>query len=60
MSWGSYVPSVCNPDLGPLGMSFVVRVKALHHWLRKGNANKAERAARVAFRQAGKILQGRL
>lgn len=53
-----YVPSVREafPVLDPQGFAFVSRVKALHHWIRKGDARKAAVAATVAFHQANKIL----
>jgi hypothetical protein len=41
-----------SPRLSDLGdMAYRSRVKAMHHWIRKGNADRAARVSRDLFHQ---------
>lgn len=45
---GNSIYGVQSKDeaLGPMDLAMKVRVKAMHHWIRKGEANKAAARAR--------------
>jgi hypothetical protein len=61
-NWGrdAFVPSgfVSHLGLGPQGeMALKIRVKAMHHWIRKGNADNAARSASAAAHIANPALR---
>lgn len=53
--WARHAPSAFAPASID-SISFKSRVKALHHWIRKGEADRAASAARALGRQARAAL----
>lgn len=57
--WGRGLPVTTYTGTAPQDFAFSVRVKALHHWLRKKQPGKAYAAACAAFHQGNRILDRR-
>ena len=61
--WSSYVPNAkinivaLHALKGSGWLAFASRVKAMHHWIRKGNADKAANSARAAAHVANAVLR---
>lgn len=56
--WGRGIPTAETNLSGAYSsdLAFASRVKAVHHWIRRGNADKAAMAARAALHQAAYVL----
>jgi hypothetical protein len=55
-NWMSAQPSIYT---GPMEFHVAAKVKAMHHWIRKGNDVKAALAAREAFSAVNVLLRKR-
>jgi hypothetical protein len=56
--WGAGLPNGnYGVESGARSQAFMARVKAMHHWIRKGVPDKAAARAREVFSQAKFVLR---